>query len=434
MSRRTQPPYALVLATLVAGYGIGSLVPAGHLSSVWARTELPAMPRPVDDRVDPLPKAEMSVVEMFETASQSVVFIATSQLKRELTVSDDGVGRPLNTEIPDDIYGMLREQWLTTPGRLKMTIADGLSVTIDPSERPEDFDWDSGSGIVWDQRGHLLTNYHVVRGAWTLMVRLPDLSDWPATVVGFDEDKDLAVLRIDAPPERLYPARVGSSHDLRVGQRAYSIGNPFGLSSTLTEGIISAVGRTIRSGTGPGRIIQGVIQTDAAINPGNSGGPLLDSSGRLIGVTTAMVSETGSSAGIGFAVPIDTVNRIIPDLINYGRPTRAGLGVQVWGELSGKIDGVMVASVLPGSAADRAGLRGDQLYDNSLHFARSGDIIVAIDDEKVKNFDDLYRILDRREAGEVVRVHYRRGEELHVTEIELQLLPAPEEDPSARLP
>jgi S1-C subfamily serine protease len=283
--------------------------------------------------------------------------------------------------------------------------------------------WDTGSGFVWDRFGHVVTNYHVVHDASELTVRLADLTNWDATLVGYDEDKDLAVLKIGAPSDALQPIPLGSSNELRVGQSTYSIGNPFGLSSTLSQGIVSALGRAIRSGTGEGRVIQDVIQTDAPINPGNSGGPLLDSAGRLIGVTTAILGGTG--AGIGFAVPVDTVNRIVPDLIRYGRATRAGLGVRVHtSEFRGKVDGVVIASVVPGSVAAKAGLEGTyNPKTQQFQPEKSGDVITGIDSHSIHTFDDLYRALDTHVPGDVVTLHVlRRGQRLEIP-IELQLLP-----------
>ena len=184
----------------------------------------------------------------------------------------------------------------------------------------------TGSGFVWDTRGNIITNFHVIQNADTAQVTLADQSNWKARVVGVAPDKDLAVLRIDAPANRLPPIPLGTSKDLQVGQSVFAIGNPFGLDQTLTTGVISALNREIESVTR--RPIQGVIQSDAAINPGNSGGPLLDSAGRLIGVNTAIYSPSGASAGIGFAIPVDTVNRIVPELIRSGKVTRPGLGVK----------------------------------------------------------------------------------------------------------
>lgn len=183
----------------------------------------------------------------------------------------------------------------------------------------------TGSGFVWDTTGNIITNFHVIQNADTAQVTLADQSNWKAQVVGVAADKDLAVLRIDAPPNRLRPIPLGTSKELQVGQTVFAIGNPFGLDQSLTTGVISALGREIDSLTR--RPIQGVIQTDAAINPGNSGGPLLDSAGRLIGVN--IYSPTGASAGIGFAIPLDAVNRIVPELIRSGKIIRPGLGVEL---------------------------------------------------------------------------------------------------------
>jgi S1-C subfamily serine protease len=185
----------------------------------------------------------------------------------------------------------------------------------------------TGSGFVWDTTGNVITNFHVIHNADAAQVTLADQSAWKARIVGVAPDKDIAVLRIDAPANRLRPIPIGTSKELQVGQKVFAIGNPFGLDQTLTTGVISALGREIESVTR--RPIQGVIQSDAAINPGNSGGPLLDSAGRLIGVNTAIYSPSGASAGIGFAIPVDTVNRIVPELIRYGKLTRPGIGVQI---------------------------------------------------------------------------------------------------------
>ncbi|MBI4879839.1 MAG: trypsin-like peptidase domain-containing protein [Planctomycetes bacterium] len=423
--RKRSLPYGLLAAVGVICFAAGSILAPdfSRLGTLFAKSA--ASPRPVVERSIPLAQGEQAAVELFERASPSVVFIATSHMKKEVRIP----GERWPVPIAEDVHRDLRRRWHDAPGPIAVPAGeDGRLATFDPLATPENFAWDSGSGIVWDETGNIVTNYHVVEEAWDMVVRLPDLSDWPARLVGYDEDKDLAVLHIAAPQERLFPILVGSSARLRVGQKAYSIGNPFGLSSTLTEGIISALGRTIRSGTGAGRIIQDVIQTDAAINPGNSGGPLLDSAGRLIGVTTAIVSEDaadpahGLAIGIGFAVPVDTMNRIVPDLINFGRPSRAGLGVRVQSELDNRIDGVMIAFVVPDSPADSAGLRGGMDAD-TLRFDRLGDIITAIDGEPVSNFDDLYRLLDSRSPGDMVEVTYRRGAETLAAEIELRLLP-----------
>jgi S1-C subfamily serine protease len=238
-------------------------------------------------------------------------------------------------------------------------------------------------------------------------VTLGDQSNWRARVVGVAPDKDLAVLKIDAPADRLRPIPVGTSKDLQVGQSVYAIGNPFGLDQTLTTGVISALGREIESVTR--RPIQGVIQIDAAINPGNSGGPLLDSAGRLIGVNAAIFSPSGTSAGIGFAIPVDTVNRIVPELIRYGKLTRPGMGVQIAEEQIAErlgVKGVLVVDVVPGSAAAKAGIQPTRREESGR--VRLGDVIVAIDGKKIESPNDLFLVLDNHHVGDSVNVSLLR--------------------------
>ena len=264
----------------------------------------------------------------------------------------------------------------------------------------------TGSGFVWDSYGHVVTNYHVIEKAEVFNVTLADQSSWRGELVGVAPEKDLAVLRIDAPPEVLSPIDVGSSHDLKVGQLVLAIGNPFGFDQTLTTGIISALGREIES---VARIpIRDVIQTDAAINPGNSGGPLLDSAGRLIGVNTAIYSPSGSSAGIGFAIPVDTVNWVVPDLIAFGKVRRPALGVQTAATQVTRrlgLEGALVINVVPGGGADRAGIRPTTRTRRGY---RLGDVIVAINGEAVRTSEDLHLVLERRAAGETVSVTLER--------------------------
>jgi len=267
----------------------------------------------------------------------------------------------------------------------------------------------AGSGFVWDDAGHVVTNFHVIAQAQEAVVTLADGSEWPASLVGAAPDHDLAVLKIQAPGSRLEPIPVGRSKALRVGQFAMAIGNPFGLDQTLTTGVVSALDRQIESISG--RQIYGVIQTDAAINPGNSGGPLIDSGGRLIGVNTAIKSASGSSAGIGFAVPVDTVSRIVPQLIKNGRAARAGLGVLLAGTSVARrfgVEGAVVREVSPGSPAERAGLVGFE--QDRYGRVRLGDVIVGVDRKAVKTVDDLTRLLDAHAVGDEVVVELdRRG-------------------------
>ncbi len=266
----------------------------------------------------------------------------------------------------------------------------------------------AGSGFVWDADGHIVTNFHVIAQAQEAVVTLSDGSEWPATLVGAAPDQDLAVLQIKAPKNLLPPIPVGRSKTLRVGQFAMAIGNPFGLDQTLTTGVVSALDRQIESISG--RQIYGVVQTDAAINPGNSGGPLIDSGGRLIGVNTAIKSASGSSAGIGFAVPVDTVNRIVPQLIKNGKAARAGLGVMLAGPSVARrfgVEGAVVREVNPGSPAEEAGLKGFE--QDNYGRVRLGDVIVGVDREAVKTLEDLTRLLDGKGIGDEVTIEVDRN-------------------------
>ena len=262
----------------------------------------------------------------------------------------------------------------------------------------------AGSGFVWDRAGHIVTNNHVVEGADQVGVVFGQGNPIPARVVGRAPWADLAVLELRELPPDLVPITIGSSSDLVVGQSVLAIGNPFGLQRTLTQGIISALDR--RLPTLGGREIAGVIQTDAAINPGNSGGPLVDSAGRLIGVNTAIIAPSGSFAGVGFAVPVDIVNRIVPQLIANGRAALPGIGIQALPEeLAARIGlkGVVVQGVVPGSSADAAGLQGMQ------GAGRLGDVIVGVDGRDVENLADLAAGLERTGIGNTVTLTVRRG-------------------------
>ncbi len=277
----------------------------------------------------------------------------------------------------------------------------------------------SGSGFVWDQGGHVVTNYHVIENGNRFSVTLADSSVWDASVVGIAPNHDLAVLQIEGQREQLQPLTVGRSRELVVGQRVMAIGNPFGLDQTLTVGVVSALGRELKSPGG--RQIRDLIQTDAAINPGNSGGPLLDSSGRLIGVNTAIYSPSGASAGIGFAVPVDTVSRLVPQLITNGRPIRPSIGIvpvaDSYARRSG-LDGIVVRRVIPGTPAARAGLEG--LTQDRRRRVLLGDRIVAVNGESVSTLDDLLYIFDRLGVGAQVRLTVVDADE-KPREVELQL-------------
>ncbi|MFH7326188.1 S1C family serine protease [Desulfurivibrio sp. C05AmB] len=325
----------------------------------------PPEPREITARGD-LAAAEKTAIEIFSAASPAVLFITTIELRRSLF--------SLN------IYELPRG---------------------------------TGSGFIWDQDGHVVTNYHVIEDANRVEVTLADQSSWSGRVVGVAPDKDLAVLKIDAPAERLTSLRIGTSSDLLVGQQVFAIGNPFGLDQTMTSGIVSALGREIRAVTG--RTIQGVIQTDAAINPGNSGGPLLDSAGRLIGVNTAIYSPSGGSAGIGFAVPVDVVNRVVPEIIRYGRVIQPGLGITVAHEQLARrlgVEGVLIVNIRPGSSAEASGLRGSRQVGGDLIL---GDVIIAVAGAPVRNFDELRNRMDNFRVGDAVDLTIiRDGEEMLV--------------------
>ncbi len=280
----------------------------------------------------------------------------------------------------------------------------------------------TGSGFVYDRDAHIVTNFHVIQEGTRWKVTLADQSEWDARVVGDEADKDIAVLEIDAPPERLKPITLGTSADLQVGQTVLAIGNPFGFDQTLTVGVVSAVGREIQSVTG--RKIRDVIQTDAAINPGNSGGPLLDSAGRLIGVNTQIASPSGASAGIGFAVPVDIVNKIVPDLIRHGRVIRPGLGVilfQDWQARRLRLPGVLIDQVAEDGGAAQAGLRGTVL-DRRGYIRQLGDLIIKTDDTDIRGVNDLKDALEPHQAGDEMRVTLVRDDAVRTVAVKLQYL------------
>jgi S1-C subfamily serine protease len=361
--RRVRQLQGTVLLLLVAILAVSQV----HCAPGGVLAPLPE-PRTVTPRSD-LDNEEQSQIEVFETAAPSVVFITTTVLRR-----------------------------------------DFFSANVSRVPRG------TGTGFVWDEAGHIVTNFHVVQGGNEVYVGLIDGRTLQAQVVGVAPDKDLAVLEID--PRGLHPLALGTSGDLRVGQKVLAIGNPFGLDHTMTAGIVSALGREIEAANG--RTIEGVIQTDAAINPGNSGGPLLDSAGRLIGVNTAILSESGQSAGIGFAVPIDTVKRFVQQLIETGRIVRPTLGVRLAADHVAArlgIKGVLIAGVIEGSGAAAAGLRGT-MRDGSRWIL--GDIIVEIDGRPVHSLDDLLNELEDHQPGDTVPVRFLREDTEYEVEIVLQ--------------
>ena len=277
----------------------------------------------------------------------------------------------------------------------------------------------TGSGFVWDRRGHIVTNFHVIQEGDAFAVTLSDQSEWEAKVAGVAPAKDLALLKITAPAERLTPLTVGASRGLLVGQRVLAVGNPFGLDHSLTVGVVSALGRELQSPNG--RRIRDVIQTDAAINPGNSGGPLLDSAGRLIGVNAAIFSPSGASAGIGFAVPVDTVSRLIPQLIERGRALEAGIGASFIPESYNAqlgIRGVAIAEVVANGPAARAGLVGVQVTRGRRLVL--GDRILAVNGKAVRSEDDVRDVFEAAGIGATVTLTIARGEDKR--DVRLQLV------------
>jgi len=281
---------------------------------------------------------------------------------------------------------------------------------------------DAGSGFVWDPNGYIVTNYHVVENSRDVIVTLTDQSTWKAVRVGTDPDKDIAVLKIDAPRELMPPIAIGTSSDLQVGQKVFAIGNPFGYDQTLTSGIISGLGREITSAAN--RPIKSVIQTDAPINPGNSGGPLLDSAGRVIGMNTAILSPTGAYAGIGFAVPIDCINRIVPHIIRGEQVPKPQLGVTTAEDHIVRrlgLEGVLILTISPNTTADKAGLRATRRADGGKLVL--GDLIIAVDGEPVRTTDDLFRIIDDHKVGDTIKMTVlREGRKI---EVDVKLEPMP---------
>ncbi len=260
----------------------------------------------------------------------------------------------------------------------------------------------TGTGFMWDERGHIVTNFHVIQGANGARVTLSDQSTYSASLVGVFPDRDIAVLRIDAPAAKLKAIALGQSGNLQVGQKVFAIGNPFGLDQTLTTGIVSALNREIESVTR--RPIRGAIQTDAAINPGNSGGPLIDSAGRLIGINTAIYSPSGTSAGIGFAIPVDEVNRVVPRLIRDGRITRPSLGISAappeFNRAMKLPLGIAIVGVVPGSSAEGIGLR--PFRRSASGGVIGGDLIVAVDKEPVAALESMLEQFEKHQPGDTV--------------------------------
>lgn len=286
----------------------------------------------------------------------------------------------------------------------------------------------NGSGSVIDDQGHILTNYHVLEGASKVTVSFGGDKTYPAKVIGGDQDTDLAVIKIEPGNDKLTVVQFGDSDALQVGQKVLAIGNPFGLDRTLTTGVISGLQRPIRARNN--RLIDGAIQTDASINPGNSGGPLLDKFGRMIGINSQILSRSGGSVGVGFAIPVSIAKRVVPQLIQFGEVRRPKLGAAFvsLAELRDRgistpvEDGMLVQRTVPGGSAERAGLRGFSRDESGNTII--GDVITAIDGEKVADMDDLYKALDKRKIGDTVQVEILRGEKKMTVPIKLMALPA----------
>ena len=283
----------------------------------------------------------------------------------------------------------------------------------------------SGSGWVLDAEGHIVTNHHVIAGSDVVTVTLFEGDPLPARVVGSDPQNDIAVLKIEAPPELLFPVSLSDSRTLKVGQRIYAIGNPFGLERTMTVGIVSSLDRSLRSKTG--RLMKGIIQLDAALNQGNSGGPLLDSDGAVVGMNTAIASLNGGNSGVGFAVPINTIRRVVPQLLQFGEVRRASLGIDLFWKAE---DGLGIAHVEPGGPAAEAGLRGlsierkvvrvaGQLYEQRAIDRSSSDRVIEIEGQSISTTDDLQDVLDQFKPGQQVNVTVRRGEQTLTVQITL---------------
>jgi S1-C subfamily serine protease len=350
MNRLSHPTWRI--ATAVAALTALAAALLWPLRTSYSRTD--AAPRAVASR-GPLAADEVANIDVFKRIGPSVVHITTLTNQREM-----------------------------------------FSLNVQQVPRG------TGSGFIWDEAGHVVTNFHVIQGGNAARVTLADQSSYSAKLVGAFPDRDLAVLRIDAPKDKLPPIPVGTSRDLIVGQRVYAIGNPFGLDQTLTTGIVSALNREIEAFND--RVIRGVIQTDAAINPGNSGGPLLDSAGRLIGVNAQIASPSGASAGIGFAIPVDEVNRVVPRLIRDGRVVRPALGIAALPESVNEAlklpKGVGVVQVTAGGPAAKAGLQPFRRGDEGG--VVQGDVITAVDDKAVANLDDLLTQLEAHQPGDNV--------------------------------
>jgi len=368
--------YEIRFSPLLAVAALTMLMPWAPGQAFEARSEVKdiAAPREITPRGE-LSGDERATIDLFERSRNSVVFITTKQ-----------------------------------------AVMDFWSRNVTSVPRG------TGSGFIWDDSGHIVTNFHVIQGASEASVKLVDGRSFRASLVGVSPEHDIAVLKIAVGFKDLRAIPVGTSGDLKVGQRVYAIGNPFGLDWTLTSGIVSALNRSLNEDDGS--LLEHLIQTDAAINPGNSGGPLLDSAGRLVGMNTAIYSPSGAAAGIGFAVPVDTVNRVVPSLVRYGRYEQPSLGIRVDERLNERleeitgIEGAFVLRVEKGSSAEEAGLRAAKISRDGEFFG--GDVIVSLNGKQIESVSRLLATLDDYRIGNTVRLGVKRGNQLIEIPVRLQ--------------
>ena len=350
----------------------------------------------------------------------TIVVLADNDQPTQPSAHSPAAGQPDNVFLTDDESNNIAVFSNASPSVafVTTTLLRRQMFSMNVMETPRG----SGTGLIWDKDGLIVTNFHVIAGASRIIITLQSGQSYDADIVGTAPEKDIALLRINAPDEVLKPMTLGDSKALSVGRKVLAIGNPFALDTTLTVGVVSALGREIKAANN--RTIKDVIQTDAAINPGNSGGPLLNSLGQLIGVNTAIYSPSGASAGIGFAIPINTVKDLIPQLLQYGKLYRPVLGIETltdyWAKRLG-VKGIALLSVKPGLAADQAGMVG--VREDNRGQIHLGDVIIAIDGQPVTNEDSLLTALESFAPGDKVKVTSLRDEKIINYEL---VLTAPE--------
>ncbi len=359
-----------ILKTTIISVCCAVIIALWQWPTINAQILMTHEPRQVTPRGE-LSKDEKSTIELFESSKDSVVFLSTKKKVIDYW--------------SNDVFSIPRG---------------------------------NGSGFIWDEYGHIITNFHVIEGASEAQIKFSDGRSYEAFLVGASPEHDIAVLKVKNTKSLPKAIPLGNSKPLKVGQKVYAIGNPFGLDWTLTSGLVSALDRSLPSHNGPP--MDNLIQTDAAINPGNSGGPLLDSAGRLIGINTAIYSPSGAYAGVGFAVPVDTVNRVVPQLIKHGEYLRPTLGIEVNQKISSilGIEGVVILQVLKGSNAEKAGLKAATMtYQKEIE---PGDIIIGLGDKKIKTVDDLLLALDNHSIGESVKIELLRNNKKWSVQLKLQ--------------